>query len=137
MSSLKSKIGKRVGPYRDTITQDRMSAFCQAIGVPIASSAPPTFLTVFRRGEFDLFEELGIALPKVLHAEQEYQYDAPLLAGDRIRFETTVTQALEKNGSSGHMQFITFETRFHSERQSSDVYIGQSKTTVVIRDKKE
>jgi hypothetical protein len=90
-------------------------------------------LTVFRKGEFDLFQSLGVELARVLHAEQEYQYENTIEAGDHVSFETSLTQVLEKGGSSARMQFLTFETEVDAERKSKMVRIGKSKTTIVVR----
>ena len=94
MLSLKSEIGKTLGPYRDEVTQERIHSFCRAIGAKESLTAPPTFLTVFRKGEFDLFRLLGIELAHVLHAEQGYQYENFIQAGDIVQFETSVINVL-------------------------------------------
>jgi hypothetical protein len=131
--SLKSELGRKVGPYQDKVTGNRILAFCRAIGVQNCDVAPPTFLTVFRKGEFDLFQLLGIELSRILHAEQEYQYENPIQSGDTVHFETVVTHVLEKQGSSSKMQFLTFETEFHSERGPQKFRVGKSKTTIVVK----
>ncbi len=136
MLSLKSDVGKAVGPYHDEVTSEKIKEFCRAIGSSELHEAPPTFLTVFRKGEFELFQKLGFDLSQVLHAEQEYQYDTPVLAGDRIEFKTALTHVLEKDGARSFMQFLTFETEFQVERDSSLLKIGKSKTTIVIRGSK-
>src|SRR4051812_12434444 len=102
---LKNQVGKSVGPYQTEVTQSQVSLFCQAIGTQGSSVAPPTFLTTFRKGEFDLFSLLGVELSSVLHAEQEYQYENFLHAGDRVSFETVLSHVLEKQGSASWMQF--------------------------------
>lgn len=131
--SLKSELGRKVGPYQDEVTANRILAFCQAIGIKNCEVAPPTFLTVFRKGEFELFQLLGIELSRILHAEQEYQYENAIRPGDKVQFETAVTQILEKQGSSYKMQFLTFETEFHSERGPQKFRVGKSKTTIVVK----
>ncbi len=135
MISLKSKVGLKSGSYRDDITVERIAAFCRAVGSEVSKVAPPTFMTIFRRGEFDLFSTLGIELSKVLHAEQDYQYSNPIQAGDCITFETEVLTVLEKQGSTASMQFITFETQLTAERGSRKLAIGKAKSTIVIREK--
>jgi hypothetical protein len=136
MLSLKTFIGTRSDSYREEVTSDRIQAFCKAIGIEDRSVAPPTFLTVFRKGEFELFQILGIELSKVLHAEQEYQYEHPIRGGDFVHFQTVVSQILEKNGSTTRMQFFTFETEILVEKGSdTQQRAGKSKTTIVIREK--
>lgn len=133
MPPLKELLGKRSSLYREEITSSRISNFCKAIGAVESDVAPPTFMTVFRGGEFELFKVLNVELANILHAEQEYQYETPIHAGSTIRFETVLTQALEKQGSSVHLQFLTFETDFHTEDGSELRCIGKSKTMIVIR----
>jgi hypothetical protein len=131
--SLKSEIGKKVGPYQDDVTAHRISSFCKAVGAEENGIAPPTFLTLFRKGEFELFQYLGLELSHVLHAEQEYQYEEGIQPGDRIHFETVLTQVLEKQSSSSKMQFLSFETHIQAERRSKIWRVGKSKTTIVVR----
>lgn len=142
MASLKSHVGMRSGVYRDKITPERISAFCSAIGLSKVSTnvegtfvAPPTFMTVFRKGEFDLFQQLGIDLASILHAQQEYQYERSICSGDAILFETTLSNVLEKKGSSSQLQFITVETHVQAETASGVQSVGRSTTSVVVRNK--
>lgn len=133
MSSLKPHLGKQSKTFRDEITASRISAFCQSIGIPESPVAPPTFMTVFRRGEFELFQELGIELARILHAEQEYQYENPIRAGETLVFQTVMKQVLEKHTSTHLMQFATFETSFQTDSDSGQRPVGKAKTTIVIR----
>jgi hypothetical protein len=133
MSGLKSKVGKRSGAFQDKITSLRITDFCRAIGVPESRVAPPTFLTVFRKGEFTLFQELGIELSRVLHTQQEFEYAHPIAAGDLVRFETEICNVLEKNRTPSPIQFITLQTEFHVERESESLFAGKSTTTIVVR----
>lgn len=134
MSALKSKIGTSSGIYKDEITLGRISSFCKAIGRDEGPKAPPIFLTVLRRGEYSIFQKLGLDLAKVLHAGQEYQYDTPILAGDVVSFETILSNVLEKKSESTLMQFMTFETEYTAERTTQNVRIGKAKTTIVVRE---
>ena len=111
------------------VTQEKISAFCHAVGAQSDSVAPPTYFTVCRQGEFELFEALGVPLAHVLHADQEYTYEGDVCAGDVVVFQTTVVSDLEKK--NGALRFISFETHFVSGRDQSK--LGTGKTTVVIR----
>jgi hypothetical protein len=133
MSALKALIGKSSGSFRDEVSLNRISTFCRAIGVKESSIAPPTFLTVFRKGEFTLFQALGIDLSHILHAEQDYQYENQIMAGDCVCFETVISNILEKHRASSPMQFITLETIVHVERFSETQRVGKAKTTIVVR----
>lgn len=127
--SLKDRVGETASGYRESADAERIRRFCEAVGAPISEVAPPTFMTVFRKGEFDLFSKLGIPLARVLHAEQEYVYRGVIRAGDEVTYETRLTHVLEKNGASGSMHFLTFET----EVATASGPAGLSKTTIVVR----
>lgn len=135
MLSLKPFIGHDSKKYRDKITSERITKFCQATGVSISSVAPPTFLTLFRQGELEHVLKFKIDLSHLLHTEQEYEYEEPLSAGDQIIYSTRIKQVLEKQTPGTHVQFVIFETTVHAERLSDLVLIGKSRATVVIRQK--
>ncbi len=137
MLSLKSEVGKVAGPYMELVSPERIAQFCEAIGANTSrlgtEGAPPTFLTVFRKAEFELFNRLGFDLSQVLHTEQEYQYTAPLMGRDQVEFTTVLTHVLEKLSVNHSMQFLTFETEFHALRDLEKIKIGLAKTTILIR----
>ncbi len=133
MSDPKSQIGARSGLFRDEATAHRISAFCRAIGSQSEAVAPPTYLTVLREGEFSLFQKLGYELSQVLHAGQEYQYESPIFAGDRVSYETVVSNILEKKKETAFTRFLTFETEYFAERGNDHIRVGKSKTTIVVR----
>jgi hypothetical protein len=122
---VKSRVGEKAGPFTEEVSRERIERFALSIGAPVSDEAPPTFLTLFRKAEFALFDQLGIPLSKVLHAEQEYTYEAPLKAGDRITFETTLAKALEK----GSVRFMTFRTDF----RVGESPVASSNTVIVVR----
>ena len=130
---LKARIGKKVGPFREEVTSERVHAFCKAVHAPVSETAPATYLTRFRAGEFALFQELEIPLSRLLHAEQEYFYESPLIVGDTIEYETTFANVLSKSGNTGTMFFATFESRFRVVRSGKETPIGASRTTIVVR----
>lgn len=94
---------------------------------------PPTFLTLFRKAEFELFQKLEVELSQVLHTEQEFMIDTPVEAGDRLVFTTRLDRALEKRSAAGHMLFLTFDTDFRAIRGSDELPVGSATTRVVIR----
>ena len=104
--------GAKSGSYEEEITASRVGAFAAAIGADPAGGVPPTYLTVFRKGEFEILQGLKIPLSRVLHGEQEYSYESALRVGDRVRYETLLIQAVEKRGASSLLQVLVLETRF-------------------------
>lgn len=137
MLSLKSEIGKSVGPYFEEVTVERIAAFAKSVGLPETRVAPPTFMTVFRRGELDLLDAIGVKLAHVLHAEQEYEYMQDIQAGDRVRLESKLAHVAEKETASVDMQFLTFETEIHLEGEAEYSLAGKAKSLIVIRTQKK
>ena len=129
---LKAMIGTKVGPFRNEATTENIAAFSEVLG-STRSAVSPTFLTRCRKGEFELFTKLGVELRQVLHAEQEYTYLNDLQAGDDLVYETKLSQANMKTGSSGIMQFLTLESQVDAERRGEKIPVAISKTTVVVR----
>jgi hypothetical protein len=137
--NLKDQVGRKVGPYEESADPERIDRFRRAVGAAPGSAAPPTFLTICRKGEFALFEKFGFKLSNVLHAEQLYAYGEPILAGDRLVYETWLANALEKSGSSGKMRFLTFETEVMVFRKGAPGFLraGGARTTIVVRGSEE
>jgi hypothetical protein len=131
--NLKSRIGEKVGPYHEDVPTERIDHFVRAVGSEVQDEAPPTFLTVFRQGEFDLFQKLSVSLSHVLHAEQEYVYFDPVRAGDRVTYETKLVQVLEKRGSATPLQFLVFETQFVKGDSLDGKHLATARSTVVVR----
>lgn len=132
-SDHKSHEGAVSNSYKEKISDERIREFCGAVGADVASTAPPTFLTVFRAGEFELLERMGIALASVLHGEQTYLYNSDLRAGDEVSFKTTLTSVHEKKGARGQMTFLSFETLIEAAGARTR-RVGTSRTTIIVRE---
>jgi acyl dehydratase len=91
--------------------------------------APPTFGTcvnLWGGPSFsELIERLGMDPLRVLHAEQEYEYLAPIYPGDMLRTTIKVTDVYTKEGRSGKTRFIVLETTCYNQ-QGEKVLIGRS-----------
>lgn len=129
----KAMVGRKSSVHRYDATEESLRRFCQAIGGRYRGEAPPTFMTIFRVGEFEILKQMSIPLQSVLHADQEYRYEAPILAGDPIEYQTVLTRAFEKTGSSGSMRFFVFDTEVRALRAEGPVVVGGSKTTLIVR----
>ena len=129
-------VGRRYGPFRNTVCADQIRAFAIAVsgGAPgyFATSpgdphpfcvdeeaarrsphgalvAPPTFGVTFAMRSFaDACSdpELGIDLLRLLHAEQEFEHGAPVHPGDVL---TTVGEIVEIRSRSS-LDFLTVRT---------------------------
>jgi acyl dehydratase len=80
-----------------------------AAGHP-AILAPPTFgftLSILHPQTFD-FKAMGLELARILHAEQRFNFGAPIHAGDVIRVRARITDTYEKK--DGLLEFVCMTT---------------------------
>lgn len=125
--------GQRSRVYREEIPVARIADFYRAIGVEPRAEAPPSFMTVCRKGEFELFETLGIPLDRVLHADQEYTFDEPIRGGDTVEYSTELVTALEKRSAKGQMLFLSVESTVEIDRGGQRLRAGSARSTVVVK----
>lgn len=96
--------------------------------------ALPTFGTAVNLwggpGFQELTAELGSDPLKVLHAEQEYEYLAPIHPGDTLQAVIDVSDLYTKEGRSGKMAFCVLQTTMVNQ-EGKTVMIGRS--TIVER----
>lgn len=119
--------GDWVGTTSDVRTfrveQGHIERFAEAIGDPnpiyrdddYASNspyrgtiAPPTFATTFRMSH-PLLEHEDFELGRVLHGEQEFDYERPLRPGETVWCQSTITEIDERTTSGGTMSRILME----------------------------
>ena len=126
-------LGYALEPFTVTASAERISAFARAIGMGDAATgiAPPTFMKAIE-GEGNssrrIIEALGVPLSRILHAEQQFDYLAPIRAGDVLRVERSVTDLYDKR--NGAMEFIVIESRI--SRQDGTP-VGRSRQVVLVR----
>lgn len=111
-----------------------------------ADGLSPMVFTCFRRGEFEIFERLKIALNEVLHAQQKYHWSSKFKQwsldtvlhsrGLDLIGVTQVTQVVEKSNAQGDSLIFVELTTAYSERTTSEKLV-QSVTTVVLRRSRE
>jgi hypothetical protein len=88
--------------------------------------APPTFPTTFRM----TIPGVSFDLARVLHGAQEYQYERPLRAGDRVRCRVRVANVYRRQGSLGEMTFLILAMEGTDESGSS---VFTATTTAILR----
>jgi acyl dehydratase len=137
----KSIIGTKSEPGIVEVEKGAIRAFANAIGDdnPLyldeafarkqgfaSIVAPPTFPTTFR---LPRNPKIQIELARVLHGEQEYTYERPIVAGDVLRCQSTVIDVYERTGKLGSMTFMVSEVR-GEDLAGNLVFTGKS--TVII-----
>ena len=92
---------------------------------------PPTFLFCLemdRPNPYGWFDEIGIPLPQVLHAEQKFTYHTMAFAGDALTFDSKIVDIYEKKG--GLLEFVTQNNRITNQHQQ---LVAEFRRTLVIR----
>src|SRR6267143_4943243 len=88
--------------------------------------APPTFPTTFRM----TIPGVSFDLARVLHGAQEYRYQRPLRAGDRVRCRVRVADIYRRQGRLGEMTFLILAMEGNDESGTA-VFTGTS--SVILR----
>ncbi|WP_096391823.1 FAS1-like dehydratase domain-containing protein [Halopenitus persicus] len=64
----------------------------------------------------DLGFDLDLNYDNVLHGEQEYEYERPVVVGDTLTGTTTLVDVYQKEGvRAGTMTFCIYETEYYDE----------------------
>lgn len=142
----RSHIGRAFPPHTAEVEKGRLRFFAKAIGEtsPVytdeaaaraagysALPAPPTFLFCLemdRPDPFDTLKALGVELGRVLHGNQSFTYHAPVVAGDRITFQTRVSDIFDKKG--GALEFIVLDT---TATNQDAVKVADLQSVIVVR----
>jgi len=128
-----SVIGKTFPPYEFHVERGKIREFADAIGDqnPIyrdpdyaATSSvggilsPPTLLRSFLYETRDSVEALKVQdWSFIVHGEQEFEYLAPVLAGDVLTAQDKIISIVEKESRrAGKLQIAVIETTFHNQR---------------------
>ena len=125
-------------PYDVSVA--KINEFAVAIGdrnpayageVPLA---PPTFVAVISSAAWQAMfddEELGLALRRIVHADQQFTYARPLRAGDRVTAALTIDKVRVRGsadiiGSTVRVETVDGElvctasaTFFHSHEEAA------------------
>ena len=140
-----SLVGKEYDRVDFTVERDHVNQFADAIGEqdpiyrdPEAAKAagfaeqvaPPTFITVIQlmtSGQVVLDQELGLDYSRVVHGEQEYRYERPLVVGDRI-IATPRLASIETKKSN---EFLTITSEVHDA--ASGELLLTTRSTLISR----
>jgi acyl dehydratase len=144
----KNAIGRASPPFLNEVEKGAIRRFAESLGDynPIyydeeyarASGyptvvAPPTFPASFSSAA-DLRELLGVGIKSLLHAEQSFEYERPIFAGDRIFVATRVSDVLERTGPAGKMDVAVIEDEGRDEEGN---LVFRARRTLIVRAAKE
>jgi acyl dehydratase len=117
----KEAIGKKSKRIKNIVERGAVKKFAEAIGDmhPIyvdeetgrqsrykQNIAPPTFPRVF---DYGVIEGLNLPDKGLIHGEQTYHYERPLLVGEEVYCYAEVKDYYEKAGKNGTMGFLVLE----------------------------
>lgn len=122
--------GRTYPPVTFAIEPERVALFARAIGADLAEGVPPTFAAVYSLGATapQLFgdPEAAVDFAKLLHAEQEFEWQRHPAAGETVISRGTVISDVSRRG----IRFLTFETETSA---SGGEPICRSRALFVIR----
>ncbi|MGE7878182.1 MaoC family dehydratase N-terminal domain-containing protein [Peribacillus muralis] len=114
-------IGKRSKPVKNFVERGAVRKFAFSIGDPHpifineeagrqsryrVNIAPPTFPRVF---EYGMIDSLNLPEKGLIHGEQVYRYNRPLVVGEEITCYSEVKDYYEKKGKQGEMGFLAMK----------------------------
>jgi acyl dehydratase len=122
----RSHIGKEGEPQTITIRAEGIREFAKGVGEtnPLYFDsnaaraagyadivAPPTYPIAFMAESMnaDLFFALDLNIPSIVHAEQEFEYVRPVVAGEELSIKGRIADITEKQGRSGILDFVVME----------------------------
>lgn len=141
MYLFKDQIGKESTKVKNVVERGAVKKFAEAIGDshPIyfdeltginsrfrANIAPPTFPRVFDYGEIEGFH---LPVKGLIHGEQTFHYNRPLLVGETVYCFSRIKSYLEKKGNFGKMGFLVIES--FGEDESGKTIFNSSSTIVI------
>lgn len=130
----RSNIGDASEPVTFDVEQGAIVRMAEAIGDPQpayldGSAAPPTFPTTFNF-RLPVPSLKAIDPARFLHGEQEYAYERPLRAGDRITCQARIADVTDKETKLGTVTFVVVETEGRDEAGEL-VFTGRA--TAIVR----
>lgn len=130
--------GPTIGDSSEPITFDvergAIVRLAEAIGDPHpaygdGAAAPPTFPTTFNF-RLPVPSLRAIDPARFIHGEQEYAYERPLRAGDRITCVARIADVNEKETRLGTATFVVVETE---GRDDAGELVLTGRSTLIVR----
>ncbi|MEK4425832.1 MaoC family dehydratase N-terminal domain-containing protein [Solibacillus sp. FSL K6-1523] len=130
-------IGRTSNKVRNVVERELVRRFAESIGDshPIyideevgkqskygTNIAPPTFPRVLRSGNVE-----GLQLPAkgLIHGEQIYHFERPLLVGEEVYCYVKIEDYYERAGSTGEMGFLKMK-RYGEDQDGKVIFTEES-----------
>ena len=147
----KSKVGQQFTPFSIEVERAKIRELALAIGdtnpiyhsrdaaqaagykdIPLYPTGPTLFNFWGNRYGGSNLSSVGINVMRILHGEEEYEYLAPIYAGDTITGVTTILDGKNRQGKDGSsMDIVTTETRYTNQDNKP---VLTARTTIVVRE---
>ena len=142
----RSKIGYEFPSFSAEVEKGRLRFFAKAIGEtnPIYTDeaaargagyaslpAPPTFPMVLDMAapeDLPVLDLLKIDIARILHGSQEFEYFAPICAGDTIVITSRISDMFDKKG--GALDFVVSENTYTNQNGQR---VARATSTLVVR----
>lgn len=137
----KDLIGQQSNKVKNIVERGMVRRFAESIGDPHPiyvdedtgkesrygqNIAPPTFPRVF---DFGIVEGLNLPKKGLIHGEQNYHYERPLLVGEKLYCYTVVKDYYEKTGNNGLMGFLAVK-RYGEDADGSIIFTEEAVTII-------
>ncbi|MBV9228099.1 MAG: MaoC family dehydratase N-terminal domain-containing protein [Chloroflexi bacterium] len=147
----KSKIGQSFPPFTVEVERCKIHELALAIGddnpiyhsreaaqaagykdVPLFPTAPTLFGFWGNPQRGSYLAGVGINVMRILHGEEEYEYQAPIYPGDTLTGVTSIVEGKTRQGRDGSsMDILTTETRYTNQHNQP---VLSARTTIVVRE---
>jgi acyl dehydratase len=125
-------VGLVIDEVEFPVEEGKLREFARAVGSVNGNGVPLTFTTVAGhwRDQAAMVKLLGLDLRRIVVGGSEWEYHAPVTAGDRLRGRRVLIGREQKQGAQGAMMVLTLETRFH--RQDGELAVVQRDTVIEL-----
>ena len=109
-----------------TVSQESITAFALAIGEPNTNVAPPTYaITITLDKSQELLQDSGLDWTRVVHGDQKFEIQRPIIAGDLLSCSSTIESARMVAGN----EIVTVRSDLHNGAE----LVASSWSTLVVR----
>jgi len=136
----KDMIGRVLGTGTATVEAEHVAAFADALHDPSPAyrgpgavaplTYPIAFMSQAMANGMETFLELGLNFMTLVHGEQEFEYVRPVRVGETLTLTGRISDAYEKSGKSGTMDFVVLETE---ARDAADQPAFYSRNVLISR----
>jgi hypothetical protein len=125
VEQVRARIGWQSEGRRTVVEAGHVRRFCEAIGDDDPrwrEEAPPTFVVALGTETPHIPEALAYG-KGWLNGGDRFEYLEPVRIGDEIEAQTVLVDAHEKQGGSGSLLFLIFETEYRNQHGRTAVRV--------------